>query len=218
MKRRSRSQRALRRRPPRLTPRETVLIVCEGAKTEPGYFNSLWRDLRVRTVKVEIVGRGATPITVVDEAVKKKHENNRLANRMEAHRYDRVWCVFDVEIPHKNVSLAQALDKAKANGIRLAVSNPCFEFWVLLHFERTARLFRDCHDVVCDVRKHVRHYKKGIDLYPSLSDKTTTAIKNAQSVDRHHLPETRPAECNPSTGVHRLVQYLRQMAQKSSYP
>ena len=136
---------------------------------------------------------------------------------MDDPRYDQVWCVFDVEIPHKNVSLAQALDKAKANRISLAVSNPCFEFWGLLHFKRTGQDFRDCHEVMSAVRKHIRDYAKGMDLYVHLAPKTDDAIANAKSIDSQHSPETHPAKCNPSTGVHRLVEYLRQMAQRS-YP
>jgi hypothetical protein len=45
---------------------------------------------------------------------------------------DEVWCVFDVD---EHPKLAEARDQANANGIQLAVSNPCFELWLLLHFQ-----------------------------------------------------------------------------------
>jgi len=45
--------------------------------------------------------------------------------------YNSVWCVFDVD-DHPRV--ADARQMAADNGIELAISNPCFELWLLLHF------------------------------------------------------------------------------------
>jgi hypothetical protein len=57
---------------------------------------------------------------------------------------DECWCVFDVEWPQNHPHLREAVQLAKDNGIRLAVSNPCFELWLILHFEdQTAHLNTD---------------------------------------------------------------------------
>ena len=58
-------------------PRKSILIVSEGSKTEPIYFNSLKRILRLAMVDVDIVGEGAAPITVVDRAIELREERGR---------------------------------------------------------------------------------------------------------------------------------------------
>ncbi|MGH3940412.1 MAG: RloB family protein, partial [Pseudonocardiaceae bacterium] len=54
------------------------------------------------------------------------------------------WCVFDVEWPKNHPNLKQAIQLARDHNIRLAISNPCFELWLILHFEdQTAFLNTD---------------------------------------------------------------------------
>ena len=56
--------------------------------------------------------------------------------------FDEIWCVFDTD-QHPN--LAQAINEAGQSEIEVAVSNPCFELWLVLHSqEQTA--FIDRHD------------------------------------------------------------------------
>jgi hypothetical protein len=44
---------------------------------------------------------------------------------------DEFWCVFDVEWPRNHPGLLEAVQQAQANGIYLAISNPCFELWLM---------------------------------------------------------------------------------------
>ncbi|MDO5287754.1 MAG: RloB family protein, partial [Actinomycetia bacterium] len=69
--------------------------------------------------------KGKVPSSLVEAASKDK----------ESGRYDvdEYWCVFDVEAPKPHGDLRKALEGAKGGRIRLAVSNPCFELWLLLH-------------------------------------------------------------------------------------
>ena len=49
---------------------------------------------------------------------------------------DEVWCVFDVEWPKNHPKLNASLQLAHSHGVQTAVSNPCFEYWLVLHFEQ----------------------------------------------------------------------------------
>ena len=57
---------------------------------------------------------------------RRKLKRDRLATR------DSVWAMFDRDI-HKRFD--EARDLARGNGIRLAISNPCFELWGILHYQ-----------------------------------------------------------------------------------
>lgn len=84
-------------------------------------------------VKAEIV-RGGVPKTVVELAVKLKKESEGQARRRRDVnlRYDHIWCVFDID---EHPFVPEARQQARDNRIDVAVSNPCFELWLLLHFQ-----------------------------------------------------------------------------------
>jgi hypothetical protein len=124
----------LRRKAPRRAPRKRLLVLCEGAVTEPKYFQAFRHEYRSQLVDVEVVPESGVPKTLVETAVERKKLADREARRYRDPylKYDEVWCVFDVD-EHPN--LAEAKQQALANELHLAVSNPCFELWILLHFQ-----------------------------------------------------------------------------------
>src|SRR5271156_3507691 len=122
----------LRRRRPFREVKRRILIICEGEVTEPKYFNDL-RHLTRSLIELSIEP-GGTPKTLVERAVDLKKAAARDAKRGkdENLKFDVVWCVFDVD---EHPYLAEAQQQARVNGIKVAVSNPCFELWALLHFQ-----------------------------------------------------------------------------------
>ena len=190
---------SLRRRRSFREPRKRFLIVCEGEVTEPDYFNDIRRTER-GIIELEIVP-GGVPKSVVERAVEMKKESERDAKRRkdENLRYDSVWCVFDVD---EHPFVPEAKQQAHANAINLAVSNPCFELWFLLHFQdQTAHIERQKVQHLC--REHMPGYQKSplCDLMrPHQSEATQRAIR------LEGWQESRDnAGGNPSTSVYRLI-------------
>lgn len=70
------------------TPPNSILIVCEGEKTEPNYFRAFSR--LISSVKVKVEGCGMNTLSLV----KKTWEISQKA-RKNGENYDQVWCVFD---------------------------------------------------------------------------------------------------------------------------
>ena len=84
-------------------------------------------------------GLGA-PMTVVNSAVKQKRDEAKEARRGRGRASDEYWCVIDVD---QHANLVPAVEKAIANGISVAVSNPCVDLWFILHFQdQTAEIDR----------------------------------------------------------------------------
>lgn len=206
---RSWTRRNLKRRPPRIDPRPRVLIVCEGGVTEPSYLKGLKQREEIRLLDVEVSPEGV-PKTVVARAVEMKKAAAREAKsfRDDNRRYDEVWCMFDVD-EHPNVP--EAKQQARANGINLAVSHPCFELWLLLHFqEQTKSLNR--HEAQGACRKHMPKYEKEVDC-SLLLPYYETAVERAKALDAWQ--RTRSCEGgNPSTGVYILTEYLHRLGRE----
>ncbi|MDN3355874.1 RloB family protein [Actinomadura sp. DC4] len=194
---RNRGQSNLRRRRNSRPERPRVLIVTEGQLTEPQYFKGLARELKatgIEIYKLDITGVGRDPCRVVREAIiraglpriKKGSEDS----------YEHVWCVIDVD---EHTTLEKALMDAQEMSIEVALSNPCFELWLLWHFEDSF-----AHITGIQLSRKLRGYGfvgKGIPIdFPHV--KYASAISRAtESAAR----STDGPSANPSSSVHKLV-------------
>ncbi len=220
MTRRHRTRASFRRRRPSVAPRACVLLVCEGKETEPNYFESLQKELRLTTVEVEIVGQGAAPKTVVKKAVELVKKRRQAVSRgLDAFKYDHVWCVFDVEQQGKNPSLKPALDQAVANGVDVALSNPCFEYWFLIHFTKCGKALVNGKGVLRELKKHLPGYAKSQDVFARIWPDVDHAIEQAKAMgDSHRRARTPRTEMDPSTEVYKLVELLQTIRQTPARP
>lgn len=202
---------SIRRRRPRLSPRSRILIVCEGKVTEPTYFKELGRQERARLIEVVVNDEGGVPKTLVERAALLKKSAQREARRQKDDflRYDEVWCVFDIDA-HPNVP--DAVCQAKANGIFLAISNPCFELWILLHFQ-DQRAHVDRHQVQASCRHHIPGYGKIAPVH-LLSAKYAEAVARASALHKWQREQGRAGE-NPSTAVHLLTERVRELGNET---
>ena len=76
--------------------RQYFLIVCEGEKTEPGYFESLKSHLPNGILTINIIGAGDNTLNLVDIALGLREEAENQAREDETQRsYDQIWVVFD---------------------------------------------------------------------------------------------------------------------------
>jgi len=212
---RARSLSSLRRRQGDRQPRQCILIVCEGAETEPNYFRSLRTEWRLKPVEVEIAGgeRGSAPIRVVDCAIRRKRQRESDVRQGVGRKlpFDEVWCVFDKENPPDNPSFFPAVNKASDNGLELAVSTPAFEYWCLLHFVETDRPFRNADEVARALREYLPDYGKGQDVFGRLASHVSVATERAQRLWSNR-PDPGEMFPNPSTLVFRLVRKLQDMS------
>ena len=196
-------------------PHQSIRIVCEGEKTEPIYFKALKERLRLIMVDVEIVAEGAAPITVVDHAIELREERKHVAKRsLTKAEYEVIYCVFDVEAPTPHESLANAIIKAKYNKLEVILSNPCFEYWYILHFRKTSAPFNTSQDAKSALRqKHPAYSESDTTIFDVIYPKTSDAIKRSKEVlkEQHNDAEDL-SDCNPSTHVHKIVEYLQNAA------
>jgi hypothetical protein len=188
--------------------RPRYLIYCEGRRTEVRYFQDVRTDLRASTVEIVIGREHKEPLGLVQAAIEHQRQApNRQKDGYEA--YDQVWCVFDVEAPRPHPRLADALRLARKYGVQCAVSNPCFELWVLLHFREPPGYLTSKqasrHVEACDCG-YSREAKQ-VD-YDVIRDKRLDAYDRAARLDQRHREPAKAVGRNPWTSVHLLVDAL----------
>jgi hypothetical protein len=189
--------------------RKRFLIVCEGKKTEPNYFDGFQNELRT-TAFLKIEPAGMVSLSLVKKAKRLKDDDGEYKN-------DEVWCVFDRDFKSENnnqQNFNAAIKLAQENKINLAVSNDAFELWFLLHYEyyssathRTNLYKRLCHQT----RLGTKYKKNSKDMYEKLKEKQPQGIQNAkklwQECDGNY-------NTNPSTTVFLLVEKLNSLLNK----
>lgn len=187
-----------------------LLIVCEDEKSSKLYFESFKRDEKLKrqlsSVDIEVVHpKDHSPVGLVDEAKEKKKKAKRDRNP-----YDEVWIVLDKD-GHAN--LEQALITSRDNKINIALSVMCFEYWILLHFEKKRKPFTKCEEIISYIKKeHFHDYDKSTNAYLLLKDRTITAIENGEWLMNQNQNDIdrgmKIFELAAYTDVHILVQKL----------
>lgn len=203
--RRRNDDRPIRRRGPTRQPKIRILIVCEGKLTEPEYFRAFQQSARNPRVHLEVAKETGVPLTVVQEAMHHKEAAAQEARRQHDENlcWDEVWAVFDVD-EHPNLDKARQL--ASTSGILLAVSNPCFELWALLHFQdQRAHCERD--KARAALQRHLPRYDKSLD-FAKMHPHYDEAVQRAKALDREAAVHKGPGR-NPTTGVYQVTESIR---------
>lgn len=188
-------------------PYPRILIVCEGRKTEPLYFQEIRRYLGINPENVVIDGNSPpAPVNVVEHAKQRfKSDGN----------FDNVYCVMDRDEHTTFEKALQMINTSQKVPPQAIVSIPCFEYWLLLHFEDTARPYARAGDrspadcVIGDLKMHLPDYSKGAgDTFDKLKGKLDEAIKRSKRIFEG-VKEIQTK--NPSTQIHILVEVLQNL-------
>lgn len=192
-----------------------ILIVTEGSKTEPLYVEEIRAAHHLHSTNVEVqpTQLGTAPIQVVRYA-QQLFEDGDLYKGIRPKSFDKVYAVFDRD-EHESyfnaLSLAQSLNGKLRNDERLPVcfkaiaSVPCFELWLLLHYEDIqAPIHRD--DVMDRLKQHIPCYDKGAGgAFAITRSRLETATQRAQVLAAKFNAYTDP---DPFTDLHELVMQL----------
>ena len=201
-----------------------ILVVTEGENTEPAYFE--WVRHRFAAPTVELVAHGAgrgDPTALAKEALRFRDERRQSMRNHElsinqADDFDEIWIVFDTDVlTAKNRS--EGIAFAHSHGIHIAYSEPCFEFWLLLHATCTTAQMAKCKNVEPHLEKHLgwknysRRGKKASQVSAMMAplvekEIIQQAVKHAQQIRQHHTAGSTPFPANPSTDVDLLLRAI----------
>jgi len=217
--RRAKTANELRRKPASRPVPDRVLIVTEGSRTEPSYFELLVAELGLTTAKVKIVGDGGSaPISVVDEAETRLNIDDD---------FEQVYCVFDRD---RHTTYDQALErvhslanlrKFRGKLIVAIPSIPCFEVWYLLHVSDSRKPYESAgspgDSLIADLKKIdlFRNYTKTEcdAFFGNIASQRGTASKRAaRFLEEAHNEGAVKFHENPSTRVHLVVKALSDLA------
>lgn len=189
-----------------------LLIACEGEMTEPLYFRGLCKLLGLGRNLVEIgAGKGGSS----PDQVYARARRAAAAASAAGNPFSEVFCVVDRDI-HERFN--EAVSRMRRAGFRPIVSDPAFEFWLLLHFRQTTKPYEAegprsrARAAIHDLKRVFPAYSKSQrDLARALYPRLGTAIENAKRVEQ---AAAAAGNANPSSGMWRLAERLLALSQQ----
>lgn len=188
------------------------LIVCEGKKTEPNYFNGLKKKINekygnkvdVLIPNIDIKGTGMNTTSLVKYTQKTVNRANKV--------YGQVWVVFDKD-DYNDEQFDLAVDNCNYN---VAWSNPNFELWLLAHFKKVNR-YVSKDDVLQELSKEFQkkglgdYTKNDVNIFEKVTNKERlhTAIKNCEYMEEL-TKDGQASQRNPMTKVYKIVDGLKE--------
>jgi RloB-like protein len=172
-----------------------ILVVCGAERTEIDYLKGLRGLVESRSVELVVMERPSAPHQVVAFARDYKSPKD----------FEERWCVIDVDnFEREGKKISAAVQIARECEASLAISNPCFEFWLLLHHAYRTPPAIVCRDIEAVLREYVKDYDKARLRFSEFADGIKDAVERARKID----PTGVEHSINPSTGMWRLVERI----------
>jgi hypothetical protein len=177
-------------------PFDRILIVTEGSKTEPLYFQEIKAHLRLPNTNISVLPSkfGTDPLSVVKYAQELFEHGDQYKN-IAPRSFEKVFAVFDRD---DHTTYINALNKAKTLDGKLKndekkyisfqaiPSIPCFEIWLLLHFEDVnTPLHRT--EVFSRLKRHLPKYEKNsANIFEATRKNLQDAMQRAKILSDQH--------------------------------
>lgn len=186
--------------------RKYHLIVSEGEKTEPNYFEYIVSLLPNQMAEFIVIhGEGDNTTRIVECAIKKRDQRKEGS----LPDFDFIWAVFDrdsFEVQDYN----DACKMCRDHEINLACSNEAFELWYVLHHQYLdAAINRNDYKVILSRILGERYEKNNREQIKSIVENGSVknAITHAKRLESLH-PNIYHAGAKPSTLVYKVIEEL----------
>ncbi|MDR2950283.1 MAG: RloB family protein [Prevotella sp.] len=195
-----------RRIPIQVKPKYAVVV---DGETEFWYIQMLKRNERLISVDLK------------PEIPQRKKISEQYSKVVDLSKdYDKVYWIIDFDVINKETREAKRgtktalqelkeywdnIEKNHKNIVVVIVNNPCFEYWLLLHFEATSKFYNSHDELIKQLKKHLSDYEKSQtyytkqnrDIYLRLTSKLADAISNAKRLTEFDFE-------NPSRGLSQM--------------
>lgn len=179
--------------------RKLFVIASEGTKTEPDYFKNLKRIVNNASITIKSLtsNTGTSPGGLL-KRISKYLEENEITDQDEA------WIVMDRDQWDKDHIIKVINWTTENKHYGLALTNPKFEYWLLLHFEdgKGVQTSNECTD---KLKRYLPSYDKSL----SIKSFDLQKVKKAVSFLEKKVPLSNEALIEQvGTTVHVLVKKI----------
>lgn len=187
----------------------SIAIVGDGY-TEQIYFDQLKRDKGNLSFIIypelpENKGKGGGFMKVLNKAKELKKQG-----------HDTVYCLVDMDVVYnqnKTEEYRRERQKAEKQGVAVIECHPCFEIWILLHYDYSTQSYSNCKAVenrikgITELSSYSKNKDYQIKLYNQIRGRLSMAISNAQKLEEHRS-SVDVGQQSPKCEVYRIIERL----------
>ncbi|MEX2347570.1 MAG: RloB family protein [Balneolaceae bacterium] len=179
-----------------------IIIATEGEKTEPRYFtmNGFKENKKVQVQVIPAIDGMSSPLDVLGRL----HEH---AIEYQFGEGDQFWLVIDKD-RWPDEHLYELIQLCRDQNYQIALSNPCFELWLLLHFRKVDELELEANTSCGDTKEFLKaqlEHADGGNYDATYFEWIPHGLEEAPKLDQH--PNAPFPDC-PGTKIHQLVEQL----------
>lgn len=177
----------------------TIAIVGEG-EVEKTYFLQLRDAENIRFTLKPNLPKSSSIEAIVNKGVELLDKE-----------FDTVFCVFDMDKIYRDPNIRRKYKEIKARHqskrLIFIETNPCIEYWFLLHFEHTTRHFDTDAQLLAQLKNHIPDYAKSIQYLNRKS--IYKLLKEQQPMARSRAKKQRKKGHNiSSSDMYKILDHL----------
>lgn len=176
----------------RSTPKQTRIVyqfVCEDSKSSQNYIQGFSSYFGLGLETMSSNGTSARNVVKTAKTKAKFYKDNLIPYKM--------YCVFDKDDDDISV-ITKVIEECKKKDFRYGYSNPCYEYWLLLHYKSSNKAFTSAKECCSECLKAYNAEKsKEYNLTQLKAEKNIfdiedfkTALKNADALSFDDINNT----------------------------
>jgi hypothetical protein len=196
------------------------VIAAEGSRTEKRYFDAIKTTFKNTRIHVEVLNKEDYGISERNSAPKDVLKTlDAFKKTYHLKSDDQLWLVIDRDPQNTSEEqLSEIAREVAQKGYFLGLTNPCFEFWLVLHFENPSDFDTAKREIYLKNEKtgdkrflerclvtHLGSYNKATFATKPLMQNIYAAIKHVKALP---LPENKRWHTDIGTQVGDLVEQL----------
>jgi len=190
--------------------KKSVLVYCIDGDVEKKYLYALFKD-RYKDTGLESFPKIKNQIEMVFKSILKDLE------LPETRDLVGVFILIDMDTIIRDnksssyKSFKRKVDNLQMDNVHIIESRPCIEYWFLLHYCFTDRLFDNCEQVMRELKRNGRlpDYDKSRTYSETVYNKTKLHIDKAMKNSKKGCEKQRqPQEKYSYTKMYQLIEYL----------
>lgn len=182
------------------------LILTNGEKTEPNYFNGFIKSLPQEVQNNIQISVLHCELDNLEYEIQRKKANAQ---------YSKTYIVLDKDRESEK-TLKRVKSIAKRNDCHIIFSAPCIEYWFLKHFNTTvtfteSKYLPASQQCITELQKHIRNYNKNdVNIYSIITSEgdEKNAIKLAKEEFKPYKNKSL-YDINNATNVYELIEEIR---------
>jgi hypothetical protein len=184
------------------------LVFCEG-QSEIRYFEAVKRTLP-RSIQTHLSLEISKVVGLPKELIKKMRNHDSFSFA------DSKWIVSDVEWPKNHPGLHKVRNESIQEDITFLLSNPCFETWLIWHYQDQSRQLSS-REAKRELLRSVGSAAENLSMSELMGARARAVLRAQAMRSTHERNGTNSPDDNPSSDIYLFIEALERVLNSTQH-